>query len=194
MRRPNRNPWLALAIIGGLAYPPLVYFGMQRLPPGIIVLFGLGLIGLRLLGTWRAERHVAGAGALALVLAGGGLAALLLLDPSAAALAYPIAVSLATAAIFGLSLVRPPTVIERIARLREPDLAPQGVLYAQRVTLVWTIFLVANAAVSGATAVWGSLATWTLWNGLISYLLMGMLFVGEIGVRRLVRRRYVTVS
>jgi uncharacterized membrane protein len=194
MRRPNRNPWLAVAIIGGLAYPPLVWFGMSRLPPGIIVLFGLGLIGLRLLGNRRAERGVAEAAALALILAGVGLAVLLLLAPSAAALAYPIAVSLATAMIFGRSLIRPPTVVERIARLREPDLAPQGVLYARRVTVVWTIFLVANAAVSGATALWGTLETWTLWNGLISYLLMGMLFVGEIGVRQVVRRRHAVLS
>jgi uncharacterized membrane protein len=194
MRRSNRNPWLVLAIVGGLAYPPLVYFGISRLPPGIIVLFGLGLIGLRLLGTWRVERQMAGAGVLVLGLASAGLAALLLLSPSLATLAYPVAVSLATAMIFGLSLIKPPTVIERIARLREPDLAPRGVIYARRVTMVWTVFLVANGLVSGASAVWGTLETWTLWNGLISYLLMGMLFVGEIGVRRIVRRRQAALS
>lgn len=194
MRWSNHNPWLVLAIVGGLAYPPLVYFGMSRLPPGIIVLFGLGLIGLRLLGTWRGERQVAGAGALALVLAGAGLAALLLLAPSLAALAYPVAVSLATAMIFGLSLIKPPTVIERIARLREPDLSPHGVIYTRRVTMVWTVFLIANALVSGVSAVWGTLEAWTLWNGLISYLLMGMLFVGEMGVRRVVRRRHAALS
>jgi uncharacterized membrane protein len=190
MHRLNHSPWLVLAIAGGLAYPPLVYFGLSRLPPGSIVLFGVGLIGLRLLGTWRAERRAAGA----LILAGAGLAALLWLAPSLAARAYPIAISLATAAIFGSSLIEPPTVIERIARIYEPDLPPQGVAYARQVTIVWTIFLVANATVSGAFAIWGSLETWTLWNGLISYLLMGLLFVGEMGVRRVVRRRHAALS
>lgn len=193
MRRSSRNPWFVLALVGGLAYPLLVYFGMSRLPPGAIVLAGLGLIGLRLLGTWRSERQIAGAGMLAFACAAAGLAALLLLAPRLAALAYPIAVSLATAAIFGLSLLRPPSVVERLVRLREPDLPPEGVAYARQVTLVWTCFLVGNAAISAAAAVWGSLETWTLWNGLISYLLMGTLFIGEMGVRRLVRRRHAAM-
>ncbi|HEV2676102.1 MAG TPA: hypothetical protein VGV37_16380 [Aliidongia sp.] len=188
MRRSSRNPWFALAVLGGLGYPLLVYFGLQRLPPGAIVFVGLALIGLRLLATWRSERHVAGAGMLALTLAATGLAALLFLAPRMAALAYPIAISLATAAIFGLSLLRPPSVVERIVRIREPDLPPEGVAYARKVTMVWTVFLMANAAVSAASAVWGSLEAWTLWNGLISYLLMGALFLGEIGVRQVVRR------
>ena len=190
MPRLNRNPWLVFAIVGGLAYPPLVYFGVSRLPPGSIVLFGVGLIGLRLLGAWRAERQATGA----LILAAAGLVALLLLAPSLAARAYPVAISLATAAIFGWSLIEPPSVIERFARIYESDLAPQGVAYARRVTMAWTIFLVANATVSGAFAIWGSLETWTLWNGLISYLLMGTLFVGEMGVRRAVRRCHAARS
>lgn len=180
---------MAFAIAGGLAYPPLVYFGMSRLPPGSIVLFGVGLIGLRLLGTWRAERQAAAT----LVLAGAGLTALQLLAPSLAARAYPIAISLATATIFGRSLIEPPTVIERIARCYEPCLPPQGVAYARQVTVVWTIFLIANAAVSGALALWGSLGTWALWNGLISYLLIGTLLVGEMGVRRVVRGRHAAL-
>jgi uncharacterized membrane protein len=190
MSQLNRNPWLAFAIVGGLAYPPLVYFGLSRLPPGSIVLFGVGLIGLRLLGTWRAERQAAAT----LVLAGVGLTTLQLLAPSLAPRAYPIVISLATATIFGRSLIEPPTVIERIARIYEPHLPPQGVAYTRQVTMVWTIFLIANAAISGAFAIWGSLETWTLWNGLISYLLMGTLFVGEMAVRPIVRRRHTALS
>lgn len=193
MRRSSRNPWFVLAIVGGLAYPLLVYFGMSRLPPGAIVLAGLGLIGLRLLGTWRSERQIAGAGMLAFACAAAGLAALLLLAPRMAALAYPIAVSLATAAIFGLSLLHPPSVVERIVRIREPELPPHGVAYARRVTAVWTLFLIANAMISAASAAWGSLETWTLWNGLISYVLMGTLFAGEMGVRWVVRRRHAAL-
>jgi uncharacterized membrane protein len=194
MRRSIPNPWLPLAIIGGLAYPPLVYFGLSRLPPGVLVLFGLALIGLRLLGTRRTDQQAVAAGSLALALAGAGLAGLLLLAPALAVLAYPIVISLATAAVFAISLVRPPNVIERIARLREPALSPQGVAYTRRVTIVWTGFLVANAMVSAATAAWGSLSAWTLWNGLISYLLMGILFLGEIGVRHIIRRRDLSPS
>jgi len=102
--------------------------------------------------------------------------------------AYPVAVSLAAAAVFALSLHFPPPVIERIARLTEPDLPPKGVAYTRRVTEVWVGFLLLNASISAATAVWGSLDQWTLWNGLLSYLAMGALFAGEFVVRQRVRR------
>jgi uncharacterized membrane protein len=186
----NRNACLVLAAAGGLAYPLTVYFGMSRLPPGIIVLFGMALIGLRLLGTWRGAQQ---AGVMVLVLAGAGMIVLLSFAPSLAAMAYPVVISLGTSAIFGLSLIRPPSVVERIVRIREPDLPPQGVVYAHWVTMIWAIFLAVNAMVSAACALWGTLEIWTLWNGLISYLLMGALFVGEIGVRRLVRRRHASL-
>ncbi len=92
------------------------------------------------------------------------------------------------AAVFGLSLLFPPTIVERIARITEPNLPPGGVVYTRRVTAIWAVFLLFNAVVSAATALWGTLAQWTLWNGLISYLLMGTLFAGELIVRRAVRR------
>jgi uncharacterized membrane protein len=191
MRRPSRNPWLALAVIGGVAYPVLVYFGLSHLPPVVLVMFGLALIGLRLLGA----RHVSLSGTrptvVALAAAGSGLAGLLFLAPHAAALAYPIVISLATATVFGMSLIWPPSVVERIVRVREPDLSPHGVAYARKVTIVWTVFLVLNAAISAAYMLWGTLEQWTLWNGLVSYVMMGILFVVEIGVRRIVRRREV---
>jgi len=79
-------------------------------------------------------------------------------------------------------------MIERFARIREPDLSLGGQIYTRRVTQVWTGFLVANSAIAAATAVWGTVEQWTLWNGLISYLLMGGLFIGEIALRRFVRR------
>jgi uncharacterized membrane protein len=183
MRRPNRSPWLSLAIAGGIAYPFLVYLGLSRLPPGVIVLAGLALIGVRMAAMPSA------ANAFALLAAGTALTGLLLLTPERAVLAYPIVISLATATIFSLSLVRPPTVIERIARLREPGLPAAGIAYCRKVTAVWALFLIGNAMVSAATALWGTIAQWTLWNGLISYLLMGLLFGGEMAVRRTVRRQ-----
>jgi uncharacterized membrane protein len=57
------------------------------------------------------------------------------------------------------------------------------------VTQIWTAFLVANAVISSAVGIWGTPAQWMLWNGLISYLLMGALFAGEWTFRRFVSRR-----
>jgi hypothetical protein len=54
MRR-NVTTSLALvaAIVGGIAYPLLVYFSLPHLPAGVFVAFALTLIALRILGTRR---------------------------------------------------------------------------------------------------------------------------------------------
>jgi uncharacterized membrane protein len=186
MTRPNPNPWLILAFVAGILYPPLVYFGMGVLSPTHMVLIGLVLIGLRLFGL----RHKPDAKIWQIVfcIAALGLTAMLFMDAHLAVQAYPVVVSLSVSAVFGLSLLFPPTLVERMARLTEPNLPPDGVIYTRKVTMVWTAFLLINAGISAATALWGTLAQWALWNGLLSYLFMGMLFIGELIVRRRVRR------
>ena len=181
------NPWLVLAVLGGVAYPPLAYFGMSALSPAAVALLGVCLLASRLLGVRRSAES--GRWVVAFLLAAAALLASLILAPDLAVKAYPVLVSLAVAGGFAISLVFPPTVIERIARLREPDLPPAGVAYTRKVTVIWLAFLVGNAAISAATGLWGSLALWTLWNGLLSYVLMGGLFAGEFMYRQLARRR-----
>jgi uncharacterized membrane protein len=120
------------------------------------------------------------------------LLALLALRPVLAAQAYPPLVSLSLAAAFAWSLAYPPTAIERIARLTTPDLSAAAVAYTRTVTKVWTVFFLANAGIACACAVWGTVALWTLWTGLVSYLLIGLLFVGEVMVRRWILQRAPT--
>jgi uncharacterized membrane protein len=86
--------------------------------------------------------------------------------------------------LFGLSLKFPPSMIERFARLREPNLPLAGVHYTRRVTQVWCAFFVANGTVAVWTALYASRDVWAIYNGLIAYLLMGALFAGEWLLRR----------
>ena len=91
---------------------------------------------------------------------------------------YPVLVSVGLLCVFLWSLRFPPTVIERLARLKEPDLPPFGVVYTRNVTRLWCGFFAINAGIATAT-VYADDWIWTLYNGFISYLLMGLLFVGE---------------
>jgi len=100
---------------------------------------------------------------------------------------YPVMVNLGMLAYFGSSLLHPPSAIERIARISEPDLPPQAIIYTARVTMVWCLFFVINGAIALYTAIWSSLEIWTLYNGLIAYLAMGLLFSVEYLIRRHVR-------
>jgi uncharacterized membrane protein len=174
----------ALAAIG-LAYPFLVYFGTQLLPPIAMVIALLAFIVLRSagIGGSPAQRPLIVVSAVVgLVVLGIAMRA-----PLISLKAYPILLSIGLAALFSHSLLRPPTVMEQIAGLSQPNLDAAAISYLRKLTLVWLCFFILNAAISAATAFWASLETWTLYNGLISYLLIGCIFTGEFAVRHFVR-------
>jgi uncharacterized membrane protein len=184
---PNRPRIAVLALGGiGLAYPFLIYAALGRVPAGALVLVALALIGARL-GMTRGivARSLAPTMFAVLVVT----AALAFVEATLAALAYPVLMSLGMAAAFGLSLRGGPTLVEIFSSLTHPDPTPAAKAYMRKVTLVWCVFLLGNAAVSALTVASGDMVLWTLYNGLISYVLMGVLFAGEYLVRRRVRAR-----
>lgn len=178
---------MAVLIAASLLYPGLVYVGRAVVPPLVFVALVLALIGARLLAT---SSPVARVWRLPLAGAATVIALLAVFDGLLAAKAYPVVLSLGTAAVFGASLVRPPSLIERFARLQEPDLPPKGQAYCRTVTIVWTVWLVLNGIIAGGLAVWGSDAVWALWTGVVAYVVIGILFGGEMLVRRVVRRSH----
>ena len=104
--------------------------------------------------------------------------------------AYPVLVSLLFFAVFALSLVYPPTIVERLARFEDPDLPPKGVAYTRRVTQVWSVFFLCNAAVSLVTVYLADARIWSLYNGCVFYVLMGFLMAIEMHIRRKVKASY----
>jgi len=179
--------WLAPALLlAGVAYPFVVYLGLNYVSPAWLALplallwlaravlpSAVGIPGQRSAVSTRWLPWVAGVFCLGLVVTGS----------HAGLRAYPVLVNALFLAVFGLSLVVGPPVIERFARLRHPDLPPQGVRYTRKVTRVWCLFFAVNGSIAAALALWGSWAWWTLYNGLISYLLMGALILAEWWLR-----------
>lgn len=178
---------LAAALLA-LAYPALVYVGLTHFQPRAFGALLLAILllrqGPRALAFWHAmaeaERTLFCA-LLALTIAIGISNAEWLLR------LYPAAMSLGMLAIFARSLRHPPTFIERIARQHEPALDATGVRYTRRVTQVWCGFLTANSILA-VFSVFASREFWALWNGLGSYLCMGLLFAGEWLLRKRLRR------
>ncbi len=167
-----------------LAYPVLVYFGLgHNIEPRWLALLLVGMALMR--AAFGRERVwlVAAAGAM-------GLAALTFWGNQVMPLKlYPVLVSATLLCVFSVSLLYPPTVIERLARLQEPDLPPSGVAYTRRVTQVWCGFFVVNGGISLGTAFWATDAGWALYNGMISYVLMGCLLAGEWLLRKRFKAR-----
>src|SRR5215469_12538720 len=186
LRVVNRGAALAL----GLAYPFLAYAALRTFSAAMLVgLFAFFLVlrlGLAALGKSR----LIGAAERWLIAFTGGSALLWgLISPVAGLKAYPIFVSAGFAIVFGHSLLFPPTIVERFARLRPIKVTPATLVYFRRVTLAWLVFCVANGSLSALTALIGDLRLWTLYNGFISYLLIGAMFAGEWLVRRRVQAR-----
>ncbi|MDY0885226.1 hypothetical protein ACFPL7_02375 [Dongia soli] len=176
---------IALAALG-VAYPFFVYFSRDIISPRGFIAAALILLALRLIA---AKSEIARFWRVPLLVAGLLLLIASILDSAFAVSAYPALMSLVAASVFGWSLYCPPSLIERIAVLTDGELSPSGQLYCRKVTVLWLVWLVANAMIAIGLSIWGSLATWTLWTGLISYLITGALFVGEIGFRHLLKWR-----
>lgn len=169
--------WVALTA----CYPVLVYLGLAHAEPRALALLLVGLAVARFVVA-RSQQAVG------LALAGLLLAALTAWSNQLLPLKlYPVAVNAALLLLFGLSLWKGPTVVERLARLQEPQLDVQGVAYTRRVTQIWCGFFVLNGSLALVTALWASESVWALYNGLIAYGLMGLLMGGEWLVRRRVR-------
>ncbi len=102
---------------------------------------------------------------------------------------YPVVVNAIMLAVFGGSLWSTMPIVERLARLQEPDLPEKGVRYTRRVTQIWCGFFIINGGIALFTALYGDMSLWTAWNGMIAYFLMGTLMAGEWLVRRQVIKR-----
>lgn len=172
-----------LAALFFIAYPFAIYFGLQQFSVKTVALLVLLVAALR---TW-AQRQEHGDthngsllerwGVLAIGLLVGG--SVFLLDDEIYLRFYPVLMNVLFLFIFAGTLRFPPSMIERFARMQEPELTAAGVAYTRRVTQLWCAFFVLNAAVACYTALISSLEIWTLYNGFVAYLLIGLLFAGE---------------
>ena len=86
--------------------------------------------------------------------------------------------------MFGFSIIKPPTVIERIARISNPNLPELAIGYCENVTKIWCLFFLINAIIALFLAVHENHYWWVLYNGLISYCLIGLIFIVELFFRQ----------
>jgi uncharacterized membrane protein len=104
---------------------------------------------------------------------------------------YPVVMNVTLLVTFGATLFRSPSMILRFASLQDKTVVddPSVVLYCRKVTAVWCCFFIFNIGVSLYTVFFASNLVWSLYNGLISYILIGILFVGEKVVRHFVQKK-----
>jgi len=169
----------AAVVILTIAYPFAVYWGLQHYSAAMLLPLLLAILALRWFTADRPGERLLTAAILAVVIVIG-----FTWGHQLGLKFYPALVNLGFFILFAGSLLSPPSFVERLARLRDPDLSPTGVAYTARVTWAWTIFFVINGSLAAFTALWASDEVWALYNGFIAYLLIAALAGGEWLLRR----------
>ena len=112
---------------------------------------------------------------------------------------YSVVVSASFLFVFGSSLFFPPPIVFRFATLKDKSIltSPTKSLveqYCRTVTKVWCAFFIANGTISALTAMSANDTLWSVYNGGVSYVLMGLLFSIEYIIRRKVNAKMPKVS
>ena len=168
--------WTGIFFILSLLYPFIIYFMDSQFPTSYVA---TGLAAILLLRSIIQHRHQGTSHVFMSLIVAVIMLCLTFHDGRIAVYAYPIMMSLSFAFLLGWSLLYPPSLIERFARILEPDLNADGVAYTRKVTIVWLGFSLLNAAISSVTALMRNPEIWLLYNGCISYILIGLLMGGE---------------
>ena len=106
---------------------------------------------------------------------------------------YPALVNLFFLVLFGHTLFAGPSMVYRFATLKDKSIAispyrKKIAAYCRNVTLVWCCFFIVNGSIALMSVFGDSYRFWALYNGCIAYILMGLLFIGEYIVRKVVQK------
>ena len=174
-----------------LAYPLAVYFGLSHFNARGVGLLVLVLLAPGLLRTVvRRRKQVAAMIGLPIAVACLMLCAVVSNDPRFV-LANPALVNLILLSQFGFSLRKgSSSMVERFARLQVDDLPANEIAYCRVVTACWCVFFVLNGGACALFALWAPRAWWALYTGLVSYVILGVLFAIEFTIRKYLFRRY----
>lgn len=116
---------------------------------------------------------------------------------------YSVVISATMLFVFGSTLFMPPNIIFRFATLSDKSIKGSSFehkvyKYCEKVTIIWCCFFILNGTAAVLTTfsdkVFGlspemARRVWAIYNGGISYVLMGMLFTIEFIVRKVVDKK-----
>jgi uncharacterized membrane protein len=160
MTRAPASAWSALLVVGPMLALAAV-LAWQRGQRLLAVLAALTTAAL----AWQAAR-------------GGGMA------PESVYVAQHVAIHVLLAFVFGLTLLgRRESLVTALARRVHGRLTPAMEVYSRKVTVVWTVYFLAMAALSLALYALAPFATWAAFANLATPLAMLALFVAEYLLR-----------
>jgi len=171
-------------------YPLWVYLGVKYFSIVSASFFLAGFLALRLLLFKTKDKAPLGRvfeGFLALMLVNNLLNAYF--ENKFLLKLYPVFMSFGFFCIFTYSLFTSEPIIESFARLKKKEFSLTELKYIRRLTVFWSGWLLTNTLIALYTVLFCSLDTWLLYNGMISYVISGVIFVVEFLYRKIVIQR-----
>lgn len=158
-----------------LAYPYLVYRGIQSGMSWLAPTFFSGLYLWQAIVSHTVKTRLYKASVALLLLLGAYYL------QTFTAKIMPVLIQLMLMYFFGRTLMKDkgPSLIESFVRLEFPEFPPGISEYCRQLTILWTAFFAVNAIVCTGLAIWGNALWWTWFNGIIIYLMIGVLMIGE---------------
>lgn len=178
---------LGTVVIGSsmLFYPLLVHFGVRAFSPrtaaGLLLVVLCPALVARL---WSADKSLLRSLALLPAVVITLLLGAVVMDSLGFVLLLPAAVNLTFLASFAITLYRGPPMVERFARIIDPDLTAEEQRWCRLWTWLWSSFFAVNAGVALILSQVGALDWWTAYNGVVSYMVVGILFTVEYIARK----------
>lgn len=166
------------------AYPFAIYFGISYFSPRYLAL-GFGFVFILRFALSIKQRQM-------LLLSIGGMVISLigiLTNQEIIIKLYPVLINLSLYLLFFYSLFRPRSMIENLARIRTPNLSQAAINYTRKLTKIWCIFFIINGGIALWTAFCTPVKIWAFYNGFLSYIFIGILFVSEFIYRQYARRK-----
>ncbi len=85
-------------------------------------------------------------------------------------------------------------LIGRITQLMKSDVADEVMDYCRWVTWAWACFFLLIALVSGLLSAYASIEDWSLFTNFVVYMLIGLMFIVEFIVRKVLMKDHVDRS
>lgn len=102
---------------------------------------------------------------------------------------YPVVMNFTIFTVFFSSIFTKETIIQKFAKMLDGKLSDFAKNYTRKLTYVWAVFLFINFLISLATIFMPD-KIWMIYNGCISYILVGTFFVIEYIIRIILRKKY----
>ena len=103
---------------------------------------------------------------------------------------YPVCANLTVFLVFFISSFKEETVIQKFAKAVDGELSENALKYTRNLTYIWAGLTFFNF-VASLVSVFMSTKFWALYNGLISYVLIGALFSVEYIIRIVLKKKNI---